>query len=356
MNALQKLQARLSDAGVPAIVVSDIVNVGWMTGFSGSSGLALVTPSEARFLTDSRYTIQAQEEISAMPSFSFASPMSQLDFLGQHAKEMGISKLAFEAENLSYATFETWRDTLGGLELVPVKNFVSPLRMVKSADEVAKIRHACGISDAAFEHVKRLIQPGVTELDIAIELDFFMRRQGAGVAFETIVVSGNRSARPHGRASEKKLEVGDFVTMDFGARYQGYHSDMTRTVVVGEATDRHREVYGQVLKAQLASLEMMRPGVAARDVDARAREVFDEIGLAKYFGHGLGHGLGRLVHDTGRLASSSEDILEPGQVWTVEPGVYIEGFGGVRIEDDVVVTETGIDILNNTPKDLLILP
>lgn len=356
MNALQKLQHRLTDADVPALIVSDIVNVGWMTGFSGSSGVVLVTPSEARFLTDSRYTIQAQEEISTMPSFSFASPMSQIDFVAQHAKEMGITRLAFESENLTYSTFESWRDAMAGIELVPMRNLVSPLRMVKTADEVALIRHACGISDAAFEHVKRLIQPGVAELDIAIELDFFMRRQGAGVAFETIVVSGNRSARPHGRASEKKLEVGDFVTMDFGARYQGYHSDMTRTVVVGEATDRHREVYGQVLKAQLASLAMMRPGVPARDVDAHAREVFDEIGLAKYFGHGLGHGLGRLVHDAGRLSSSSDDILEPGQVWTVEPGVYIEGFGGVRIEDDVVVTETGIDILNRTPKDLLVLP
>lgn len=356
MNSLQKLQAKMADAGIPGLLVSDIVNVGWMTGFSGSSGIVLATPSDARFLTDSRYTIQAQEEISVMPSFSFASPMSQTDFVAQHAREMGITRLGFEAENLTYTSFETWRDAMPGIELVPLKNFVSPLRMVKTQDEIAKIRHACGISDAAFEHVKRLIQPGVTELDIAIEIDFFMRRQGAGVAFETIVVSGNRSARPHGRASEKKLEVGDFVTMDFGARYQGYHSDMTRTVVVGSASDRHREVYAQVLKAQLAALEMMRPGVPARDVDARAREVFDEIGLAKYFGHGLGHGLGRLVHDTGRLASSSDDILEPGQVWTVEPGVYLEGFGGVRIEDDVVVTADGIDILNRTPKDLLILP
>lgn len=356
MNSLQKLQAKMAEAGVPGVLVSDIVNVGWMTGFSGSSGIVLATPDAARFLTDSRYTIQAGEEISVMPSYSFASPMSQTDFVAQHAREMGIERLGFEAENLTYSSFETWRDAMPGIEFVPLKNFVSPLRMVKTDDEVAKIRHACGISDAAFAHVKRLIQPGVTELDIAIELDFFMRRQGAGVAFETIVVSGNRSARPHGRASDKKLEKGDFVTMDFGARYQGYHSDMTRTIVVGEATDRHREVYGQVLKAQLAALEMMRPGVRARDVDARAREVFDEIGLAKYFGHGLGHGLGRLVHDTGRLASSSDDVLEPGQVWTVEPGVYIEGFGGVRIEDDVVVTQDGIEILNHTPKDLLILP
>lgn len=356
MNSLQKLQRRLADSGTPALVVSDIVNVGWLTGFTGSSGLVVVTPTDARFLTDSRYTIQAAEEISVMPSFSFATPVSLAEFLAQHAKDMGIAKLAFESEAMAYSTYESWRDLLVGIELVPSKNLVSPLRMVKTPEEIEVIRQACGISDAAFDHVKRLIQPGVTELDIAIEIDFFMRRQGAGVAFETIVVSGHRSARPHGRAADKKLEKGDFVTMDFGARYQGYNSDMTRTIVVGEATDRHREVYGQVLKAQLAALEMMRPGMLARDVDRRAREVLDEIGLAHYFGHGLGHGLGRLVHDAGRLGTGSDDVLEPGQVWTVEPGVYIEGFGGVRIEDDVVITDSGIDILNRTPKDLLVLP
>ena len=144
--------------------------------------------------------------------------------------------------------------------------------------------------------------------------------------------------------------------MDYGATVDGYHSDITRTVVVGEASDRHKEVYAQVLKCQLAALDMMRPGVAAKDVDAKAREVLDEIGLAKYFGHGLGHGLGRLVHDAGRLAGSSSDVLEAGQVWTVEPGVYIEGWGGVRIEDDVVVTDTGIEILTHAPKELIVLP
>jgi Xaa-Pro aminopeptidase len=243
-----------------------------------------------------------------------------------------------------------------GIDLVPLNNFVSPLRMVKSADEVAKIRAACGITDACFEHVQRMIQPGVSEYDIALDMEFFIRRQGAGIAFEMIVASGERSARPHGRASERKLQAGEFLTMDFGATYQGYHSDITRTVVVGPATDRHEEIYAQVLKCQLAALDAMKPGVLARDVDAVARRVLDEKGLAHYFGHGLGHGLGRLVHDAGRMNTSSTDILEPGQVWTVEPGVYIEGWGGVRIEDDVVVTEDGIDILTKAPKQLIVLP
>ena len=163
----------------------------------------------------------------------------------------------------------------------------------------------------------------------------------AELAFDPIVVSGNRSARPHGRASEKLLESGDFVTLDLGANLDGYCSDITRTFLVGKASDRHREVYGQVLKAQIAAIEAIKPGAIAKDVDGVSRKVLDEKGLAKYFGHGLGHGLGQVVHDGGSLNSSSETVLAEGQVWTVEPGAYIEGFGGVRIEDDVVVTSDG---------------
>ncbi len=338
---------------VPALLVSDIVNVGWLTGFSGTAGLVVVTENDARFITDSRYTLQAGEEVKNMPTVWFASPVQLNDFVATNLAEMGIKKLGFESSQVTYATYEAYRDSFAGVELVALKDFVSPLRMIKSPDEIAKIRAACGVADACFSHVLRMIKPGVTEYDVMLDMEFFMRRQGAGIAFDIIAVSGHRSARPHGHASEKKLENGDFFTLDFGATVDGYHSDMTRTVVVGEASDRTKTVYNQVLKAQLAAMEMMRPGVQAKAVDARAREVFDEIGLAKFFGHGLGHGLGRLVHDAGRLASTSTDVLEVGQVWTVEPGVYIEGFGGCRIEDDVVITESGIDILNTSTKELL---
>lgn len=342
--------------GVGAVLVSDIVNVGWLTGFSGSFGFAIVTENDARFLTDSRYTLQAGEEVTNMPSAWFASPIVLEDFLASQAKELGVSMLGFEANHVTYGTFTAWKQKMGAIELEPLNNFVSPLRMVKSSEEIEKIRSACGITDACFEHVQRMIQPGVTEYDIALDMEFFIRRQGAGIAFEMIIASGERSARPHGRASERVLQPGEFLTMDFGATYQGYHSDITRTVVVGPASDRHREVYAQVLKCQLAALDAMKPGVSAREVDAVARRVLDEKGLAKYFGHGLGHGLGRLVHDAGRMNTSSTDTLEPGQVWTVEPGVYIEGWGGVRIEDDVVVTDDGVEILTKAPKDLIVLP
>jgi Xaa-Pro aminopeptidase len=201
-----------------------------------------------------------------------------------------------------------------------------------------------------------MIQPGVSEYDIGLEIEFFFRRSGAEVGFAPIVASGPNSARPHAHPTERKLAVGDFVTLDIGCKLDGYNSDMTRTFVVGEASDRHREIYDLVLKAEVECIEMLKPGANGRDVDGRAREILDEKDLAKYFGHSLGHGLGRAVHDYGRLHISADQPIEVGQVWTVEPGVYIEGFGGVRIEDDVLVTENGPKILTHYPKDLRILP
>lgn len=354
-DSLTKLREAMAREGLPAMMVSDPTSVGWLTGFTGTFARVLVTPTDAVLLTDSRYTIQAQEEVQSMPSISFASPTDGDVFTGEEARKLGITTLGFEAATTTYAAWEKLAGKIG-VDLVPAKDILSDLRMIKSEAEIAKIREACGISDACFEHVIRMIQPGVTEYDIALEIEFFTRRQGADVAFPSIVVSGERSARPHGKPSEKRLEVGDFVTMDFGARVDGYNSDMTRTVVVGEATDRHREVYETVLEAQLEALHAIRPGALAKDVDRIARDILATRDLAQYFGHGLGHGLGRLVHDGGRLSPSSDNVIEPGQVWTVEPGVYIPGFGGVRIEDDVVVTETGIEILNHSTKELLVLP
>jgi Xaa-Pro aminopeptidase len=227
--------------------------------------------------------------------------------------------------------------------------------MVKTSEEITKMRAACALADACYTHVLRMIQVGVTEYDIALDIEFYFRRHGAELAFSPIVVSGERSARPHGIPSEKKLEKGDFVTMDFGAKLDGYCSDLTRTVVVGEATDRHKDVYEAVLAAQMAAIEGIKPGMQTKDVDAIARELLAEKDLAQFFGHGLGHGLGSVVHDVGRMGPSATDVVEKGQVWTMEPGVYIPGFGGVRIEDDVVVTETGCEVLTHSPKHLQVV-
>lgn len=356
MDSLRRLREKLYEDGVDAMLVSDPINVGWLTGFSGSFGRVIVTSETALFVTDSRYALQAVEEVTNMPSVSFASPVDGDEFVATKAKELGIAKLGFEAATTNYSLWEKLTEKFQGIILQPVSDILADLRMVKSADEIAKVRAACGVADAAFAHITRMIQPGVTEYDVSLDLEFYIRRQGADIAFPSIVVSGNRSARPHGKPSEKKLEVGDFVTLDFGARLSGYNSDITRTVVVGEASDRHVEVYNAVLEAQLAALDALRAGAYARDVDSLTRAILAKKDLAKYFGHGLGHGLGRVVHDGGRLSPSSSNVIEPGQIWTIEPGVYIEGFGGVRIEDDVLITETGIEILTHSPKQLMILP
>ena len=353
MNQLETLRSKMKNEGIEAQLVTDLTNIAWLTGFTGTFGRAIVTANDAVFITDSRYTIQAEEQVANMRRVGFASPRSGDDILLEVAKEMGIAHLTFESGNISYSQWQTWVRKFEGIELNAGSDIFGKLRQIKNGSEIDAIRRACGVSDATFEHIIRMIQPGVTELDIELDLEFFMRRQGAGVAFPSIVVSGANSARPHGHATDKKLEVGDFVTLDFGACVDGYNSDITRTVIVGEATDRHREVYNTVLAAQLAAIEMIKPGVRAEDVDAKAREVMGD--MAKYFGHGLGHGLGRLVHDSGRLGVRSEDIIEVGQVWTVEPGIYIPGFGGCRIEDDVVVVESGVEIFNRATKEMLVL-
>ena len=356
MANLARLRHQMDVEGVGALLVSDIDNVQWLTGFTGSSGYVIVTPGDALFITDSRYTIQAGQEVSGMPVSTFASPVKASQFIASKAQDFGLPKLGFESGSVTYGTFEDWRKEFGEIELFGVRKVLEPLRMVKTETEVAAVRRACALADACFDHMVRLIQPGVCEYDIALDLEFFIRRQGAELAFEPIVVSGPNSARPHGRPGERKLQRGDFVTMDFGAKVDGYCSDITRTVVVEEATDRHREIYNQVLKAEEAAIGAMKPGVPAKQIDALARMILDEKGLAQYFGHGLGHGLGKAVHDMGRMAATSEDVFEAGQIWTVEPGVYIPDFGGVRIEDDVLVTDTGVEILTHSPKNLMILP
>lgn len=349
---LDKLRERMESEGLPALLVSDVANVQWLTGFTGSFGMVLATASDAVFITDSRYTIQASEQVVGAEVVTFGSPKTAADTLAEQAKRLGLERLGFETST-PYSTWEQWSRALAPIELVPTTNLLDSLRIVKSDDEVRKIREACKLADACFQHVLRMIQPGAVEYDLGLEIEFFFRRHKAGIAFEPIVVSGANSARPHGRPSEKRLEPGDFLTLDFGASVEGYCSDITRTVVVGRATPRHRTIYEQVLKAQVAAIDALRPGANGKEVDALARTILDEENLSQYFGHGLGHGLGRAVHDVGRLSSNTDQPIEPGQVWTVEPGVYIEGFGGVRIEDDVLVTEGAPEVLTAAPKTLM---
>ena len=355
MSNLQRLRNRLSEKGAEAALISNMDNVRWATGFTGSSGLVVMNGKNGVFITDSRYDQQAKEQVPELEVYIYSNPQTLAQAAAEFAKKFGAKSIAFESEHVSFASYKNFEKEFNGMKLKPVEGLAGPLRMVKTPDEIEKMRKACALADACYSHVLRMIQVGVTEYDIALDIEFYFRRNKAELAFAPIVVSGERSARPHGIPSEKQLEKGDFVTMDFGAKLDGYCSDLTRTVVVGDASEKHRQVYDAVLSAQVAAIDGIKPGMEAKDVDAIARNILAAHDLAQYFGHGLGHGLGSVVHDVGRMGPSSTDIVEVGQVWTMEPGVYIPGFGGVRIEDDVVVTETGCDLLTHSPKHLQVV-
>lgn len=353
MESLSRLRATLAEQSLPALLVTQMLNVRWLTGFTGSSGAVVVTADRAVFITDSRYAVQAHEEVEGFEIIIFRTPSTLDGEIMGVLREGGLTECGFET-SITYAAWEKRTQDAGEFHWRPVKDLCEGLRKIKSAAEIRRIQAACQLADACMEHVSRMLQPGISEYDIALDLEFYYRRHGAAPSFSSIVVSGVNSARPHGQPGSKLLERGDFVTIDCGALLDGYCSDITRTFVIGEASDRHREVYGEVLRAQVAAIEAMHPGTPGKDVDGVARAILKEKDYEQYFGHGLGHGLGLAVHDPGSLSMSSPDILAPGMVLTVEPGVYIDGFGGVRIEDDVLVTETGPQVLTHFPKELTI--
>lgn len=357
MDRLTRFRARMAEMSFPAALVLDPLNVSYLSGFTGSNGAVLSTQDRAIFVTDGRYTAQARREC---PGFEIAIAPSSgafLDAVAEQAKGLGAESIALEAEYVTIAGLESLQEKLEGTALKPVSELASPLRRVKDNTEIAAIREACAIADRSFEYLLTLLKPGVSERDIAAELEYFMKKQGSErEAFDTIVVSGANSALPHGRPSDKLLAAGDFITFDFGARVRRYPSDLTRTVVLGAATEKQREIYQAVLDAQLAGIAAIHAGADGKAVDSAARDVIAARGYGDQFSHGLGHGLGLHIHDHIALSQRSEVKLEAGMVVTVEPGIYLEGWGGVRIEDDVLVTETGCEILTHAPKHLIEVP
>lgn len=353
---IERLRALIEKSNVDAVLISNPLNIFWISGFTGSFAYVVVTGEKAIFITDSRYTLVAQKQVSGFEIISFSTPRTGLEVLLDALASVGGTNVGFEGDFVTVAQLAGWKDKFGSVELASLGDAITQLRMIKTEDEVARIRKSCELTDLCFDHLLRLVQPGITEYEIQLEAEFFYRRNGAALAFEPIIVSGPNSAMPHGKAGDKPLANGDFVTFDMGAKLDGYCADMTRTVVVGKADERTKHVYETVLKAQLASLDFIRAGKVAHEVDAVARDIFTAEGWGGNFGHGLGHGLGAYVHDPGRLGIGSKTSIEVGQVWTIEPGVYFDGWGGCRIEDDVVITETGIEILNHSTKELLELP
>lgn len=354
ISRIERIHQFMEEHELDGLLIDSRENRFYLSGFTGTAGRILFTLEKDYFITDFRYTEQADEQTKGYEIVEVNQ--QQEEKLAELVKSCGVKLLGFEAKEVSYELFKKYSSALNGVDLIPVGDELNSLRMVKDSTEVDKIKKAIEITDLAFEHICNFIKTGITEREVALDLEFFMKKKGAEKnSFDFIVASGTRSSLPHGVATDKVLEKGDFVTMDFGTYYQGYCSDMTRTVVIGEPTEKQQEIYNIVLQAQLKVIEEIKVGMTCKDVDAIARDFITEAGYGDNFGHSLGHGIGVEIHEAPRLSVVSEQILLSGMVVTDEPGIYIPDWGGVRIEDDLLITEDGCDVLNNSPKELLML-
>lgn len=350
----QKLQKLLEEKGLDAILVSDGYNMRYLSGFTGATGYLLITKNSKTLFTDSRYTIAATVQA---PDYTVVEVDAARDYcavINRVLKAENIATLGFEALQVRYSTYENLKARLVTKELVPLKGELADLRRIKTAEEIALHRQAEHIGDIAFEEILKEIKPGVTELEIAAKLEYIMKMNGADkLSFDSIIASGVNSSKPHAEPGHKKIEPGDFVTMDFGCVYNGYCSDMTRTIVVGKASEKQKEIYNTVLAAQLAVLDMLKPGLPGKAYDKVARDIIYAAGYEGCFGHGLGHSVGLEIHENPRFSMLEEEVVEAGMIMTVEPGIYLPDFGGVRIEDMVVITEGGYENLAHSNKELI---
>ena len=346
------LKVSSSDA---ALIVSP-ENSFYFTDFASSDGFLLVSADRAVFITDGRYIEAAQKTVKNCEVMLQSQTISQIkDVL----TALGAKSVAVEAERMTLKQYAEFARALDGIDIVcdgELDIAIDKIRSIKSEAQVEKIIKAQRIAEAAFEHMLTFIKEGVTEKEVALELDYYMLSHGAdGLSFETIAVSGKNSSKPHGVPSDKKIEKGDFVTMDFGAVVEGYHSDMTRTVAVGFVTDEQKNVYETVLKAQEAAQAAASSGVCCADVDKAARDVIENAGYGEYFNHSTGHGVGVEIHEYPRLSKLCKSALSVGNIVTDEPGIYIPEKFGVRIEDMLLITENGCENLTRAPKELIIL-
>jgi Xaa-Pro aminopeptidase len=351
---LTLLRRLISARECDALLVTRQENRRYLSGFTGSHGMLLVTADEVYLITDRRYETQAPLEAPGCKLVLSDAAMSEA--LPGLCRERGLQALGFEQDHLTYRQYETLRGALDGVRLVPVFGLVERLRLVKDDEEIALIQEAGVITGAAFWYILGSLHYGQTELEIAGGIEYFMRSHGSGPpAFETIVAAGERGAMPHGTATDNRIASGQLVVIDYGGNHGGYTADFTRTICIGRCSARQRQVYEVVLDAQRHAMEAIRPGVAAGEVDAAARQVIADAGYGEYFSHALGHGLGLSIHEAPRLGPKQELTLRAGMVTTVEPGIYLPGWGGVRIEDTVVVTNSGCEVLTPVTRDFLVI-
>lgn len=356
-HRVDRVRSRLLDEGVGAVIVSDPVNVAYLTGFEGvfddeDAHAAVISENELCLYTDGRYA-EAARRAAEDGEWEIVVPSENLyTTLCQDLTRSGIDAVAIE-ESVPHGRFRFISRQFDG-NIAAVDQWVEEVRQVKSSDEVARIGAAQELTDRAFDYILGVIKAGMSEREIALELEFFMRRNGSdGVAFPAIVASGPNSSRPHAKVTDRVVQSGEFLKMDFGARLGGYCADMTRTIVVGRASERQREIYEAVLAANQAGIDAIAPGRTGKQIDAAAREVLSGRGLGELFTHGLGHGVGMEVHELPYVGPRGTKSVLAGSVVTVEPGVYEAGVQGVRIEDLVVVEESGARVLTTSPKDLI---
>ncbi len=354
MNASLELLASMLPEGADAALIASQTNRRYFTGFSSDLGYLLLTRKKSYLLVDSRYSEAAQAEARGVQVITFKKLSESLHALVEK-HSLGCIALEGSGFNLNEArSMETMLSPAELIETAAVDEAIGKLRIVKTSYEVEKIMKAQRITEQALTETLPLVKPGVMERDIALELEYRIKKLGAqDVSFDLIVISGRKTSMPHGVPSENLIRSGDFITFDIGALYEGYHSDMTRTYAVGEISDKQRRIYSVVKDAQRLGLEAVRSGVAAGDVDKAAREYITHAGFGEYFGHSTGHGVGLDIHELPSVSSGNDSVLQSGSVITVEPGIYLPGEFGVRIEDTVVVTPEGHINLCALPKDLI---
>ncbi len=352
---IAKLREKMKTLDLDGFLVTSKENRQYLTGFTGTFGWVLVTHRDVYLMTDFRYVEQAQAQAHGckIVRFQHYEPVITLRMV---MEELDVITLGIESDRMTVDEFELLTHHVRRKAITPLKGFIEEIRRVKSEDEIALIAKAESISDEAFSHVIKLIKPGMTELEIAMELEFQMRRAGAtGVSFDTIVASGKRSSMPHGVATDKKVASGDFITMDYGCIYQGYCSDITRTIALGQVDEKQETVYNLVRKAQEEALSTIKAGVTGKEVHMAAQNVFEDAGYGPFFGHGLGHSVGLEIHEEPRFSPKAVEEMQENMVITVEPGLYLPNWGGVRIEDLVVIKKDGYINLTHSPKELIIL-
>ena len=348
---IKKAVKGIDDLGVEGVLISKPVNVVYLSDFRSSNCYILLTKKESFLITDFRYIEAAGNNAAGLTPVKIDRNFTVFDFING----TGIRSLAVEEDEITYSFYKKLSSKFGGT-VKSDRGIVEKLRIIKDEYEMDCLRKAESIGDKAFSYLTDFVKEGMSEKEIAFELEYFMRTHGAeGLSFDSIVVSGSRSSMPHGMPSDKKIESGDFITFDFGCRAEGYCSDMTRNLLIGEPSAEQEEVYNIVKEAQFTALEAVSSGKNAADIDTIARDIIKYYGYGEYFGHGLGHGVGLEIHEEPTLSPGGTEILQPGMAVTVEPGIYLPGKFGVRIEDLVLVKETGCEVLSSSNKELIII-